>query len=185
MGVYTRPAQLMAAQIKRYQQHAPGEIAKVTEDLAKLGADDIRDSTGGPLKEKQLRAMGHPYAKRARTAAQLLRLRKIAKAGTGLVQNGQRQVSRSGRVNPLPINRWTGRVQAGIFTRKAGKAAWDVGSRAKHAKYLFAPKGTKYMVPRGVMGERRKHGVDGIVRKRHRVRVQAYVVAMRKTHRKP
>lgn len=183
MGVYTRPAQLMAAQAKKYQQDAPKSIAGVTYDLAKLGRRDLWESVSGPLKEKVLRAMGHPYAKRARSQAQLASASRIAKGGVGLVQNRVRQVSRSGRVLPLPINVQTGELRRGIFVKRVRENTYDVGSSAAHAKRQFAPKGTKYMISRQAMGERMRHGFDGLLRKRHRARVQAYIVALRKTHR--
>jgi hypothetical protein len=67
---------------------------------------------------------------------------------------------------------------------KAGRNGWDVGSNAHHAKFLFNPPGTKYMKPREVMGERKRHGKDGLLRLRHRARVQGYIVSVRDFQRR-
>lgn len=67
---------------------------------------------------------------------------------------------------------------------KAGRGGWDVGSNAPHAKFLLHPKGTKFMKPREVMGERKKHGKDGLLRRRHRARVQGYIVSVRDYQRR-
>jgi len=181
MGIYRTPAQLAAAQRKRAGLVGK-KIEEVTRELAKEGTNDLRDATTGTLQEKDLRRMGHPYARRARSARQL----QAAKRGSnlGLRDSGRRQVSRSGAVQVLPTNRWTGSVRRGIFMAKAGRNGWDVGSNAPHAKFLFAPKGTKYMKPREVMGERKRHGNDGLLRLRHRARVQGYIVSVRDFQRR-
>ena len=181
MGIYRTPAQLARAQ--RLRTSLVGKkIEAVTYDLAKEGTNDLRDATTGPLQEKDLRRMGHPYARLARSARQL----KAAKRGSnlGLRDSGRRQVSRSGAVQVLPTNRWTGSVRRGIFMAKAGRNGWDVGSNARHAEFLFNPKGTKYMKPREVMGDRKKYGKDGLLRLRHRARVSGYINAVRDFQRR-
>ncbi len=181
MGTYTTPAKYAAAFAKRHDLVGK-KIEEVIRDLAKEGGKDLVDATRGTLQEKDLRRMGHPYARRARSAMQL----SAAKRGAslGLRDSGRRQVSRSGAVNPFPTNKWTGGTRRAIFVRKAGKNSWDVGSGSRHAKYLFTPKGPKYMKPRGVMGERRRHGQDGILRIRHRARSQGYINQVRAANRK-
>ena len=181
MGTYTTPTKYAAAFAKR-QDLVGKKIAEVIYEMAKEGGNDLRDATSGTLQEKDLRRMGHPYARRARSARQL----QAAKRGSnlGLRDSGRRQVSRSGAVQVLPTNRWTGSVRRGIFMAKAGRNGWDVGSNAPHAKFLFAPKGTKYMKPREVMGERKRHGKDGLLRLRHRARVQGYIVSVRDFQRR-
>lgn len=101
------------------------------------------------------------------------------------MDNKRRQVTRSGAVNPYPVNKWTGGVQRGIFLVARGKNVFDLGSSAKQAKFLFSPRGTKYMKPRLVMGDRTKHGNDGILRVRFRARVQGYLNAVRQVGRTP
>jgi hypothetical protein len=181
MGTYTTPTKYAAAFAKR-QDLVGKKIAEVIYEMAKEGGNDLRDATSGTLQEKDLRRMGHPYARRARSAMQL----SAAKRGAnlGLRDSGRRQVSRSGAVKPFPTNKWTGGTQRAIFVRKVGKNSYDVGSGSPHAKYLFAPWGTKYMKPRGVMGERKRHGQDGIVRRRHRARVKGYRQVVRDANRK-
>jgi hypothetical protein len=181
MGTYTTPTKYAAAFARR-QDLVGKKITEVIAAMAKEGGNDLRDATTGTLQEKDLRRMGHPYARRSRSAMQL----SAAKRGAnlGLRDSGRRQVSRSGAVNPFPTNKWTGGTQRAIFVRKAGKNSYDVGSGSPHAKFLFAPRGTKYMKPRGVMGERRKHGQDGILRIRHRARSQGYLQVVRRANRK-
>lgn len=183
MGTYTTPAKLADAQ-RRRGNLVGKKIEQVTYAFAKEGANDLRDATTGTLQEKDLRRMGHPYAKRARSALQLTAAKRLARSGAGLRDSGRRQVSRTGAVNPFPTNKWTGRTRQGIFVQKAGRNGWDVGSRSPHAKFLFNPRGTKYMVPRGVMGDRKKHGKDGILRIRHRARAQGYLNEVRDFQRR-
>ena len=181
MGIYRTPAKLAAAQRKR--THLVGKkIEEVTRELAKEGTNDLRDANSGTLSEKQVRRGGGLYARYPRNRMQLNAAKRLH--GSGLVTRQGRQVSRTGAVRVLPTNRWTGSIQRGIFMAKAGRNGWDVGSNARHAKYLFAPKGTKYMKPREVMGERTKHGKDGLLRLRHRARVQGYLNAVRDYQRR-
>lgn len=181
MGIYRTPAKL--AQAQRLRKDLVGKkIDEVNHDLAKEGTNDLRDATTGTLQEKDLVRMGHPYARLARSARQLNAARRGS--NLGLRDSGRRQVSRSGAVQVLPTNRWTGSVRRGIFMAKAGRNGWDVGSSASHAKFLFAPKGTKFMKPREVMGERTKHGKDGLLRLRHRARVQGYINSVRDYQRR-
>lgn len=182
MGIYTSPAQLQAAQARRFNLVGK-RIEVVHRDLAEKGSEDLKDATSGTLQERDLVAMGHPYAKRPRTYVQLAGSLRKGKAGIGLVQNGRRQVSRRGAVQTLPINKWSGALQSSIFTVRANRTEYDVGAGAKHAKYLFKPGGTKYMKDRPVMGDRTKVGRDGVLRKRFRARVQGYLVAIRNYQR--
>lgn len=181
MATYTSPTKYAAAFARR-QDLVLKKIPEVIHEMAKEGGKDLRDATSGTLTKKQQRRMGAPYAKLPRSSMQL----QAAKRGAnlGLRDSGRRQVSRSGAVNPFPTNKWTGGTQRAIFVRKAGKNSYDVGSGSPHAKFLFAPRGTKYMKPRGVMGERRKHGQDGILRIRHRARSQGYLQVVRQANRK-
>ena len=179
----------MAAQAKRFDL-VTKKMREVIEELALAGKDDLHDATSGSLTKKDLRGW-HPYARRSRTSGQLaLGMGRVTQAKKnkkqfGVKDNGSSQVTRSGAVNPYPVNKWTGGVQGGIFLVSRGKNIFDLGSSAPQAKFLFSPRGTKFMKPRLVMGDRTKHGNDGMLRVRFRARAQGYVNVVRAVGRTP
>lgn len=98
--------------------------------------------TSGTLSARQLRAMGHPYARRHRNPL----------------------------IPPLPINRQTGRLQASLRVFRRGETQAVLQFTAPHAKFVLAPMGTTRMLPRGFWIEmRRRHNARvGQRLRRHR-----------------
>lgn len=91
---------------------------------------DALKLTSGTLSTAQLRAMGHPFARRHRNTL----------------------------IPPLPINRQTGRLQASLRVFRRGENQAQLQFTAPHAKFVLAPQGTAKMLPRGFWVEmRRRH----------------------------
>lgn len=138
--------------------------------LAESGEDDFRDLTQGPLKQKQLNAMGNPYAWAGKA-------QRGGKAGFKSSLKGQ--ITRKGFVSRLPINKQSGKLYQAIFLDGPSGAMkeYRLGSIAPHAKYVLNPKGTSLMVPRGLLGP------SGELRKRHKARKQVMIHELRTAHR--
>jgi hypothetical protein len=100
---------------------------------------DALKLTSGNLSTAQLRAMGHPYARRHRNTL----------------------------IPPLPINRQTGRLQASLRVFRRGEDRAQLQFTAPHARFVLAPQGTARMLPRGLWMElRRRHNARAAQRLR-------------------
>lgn len=186
MGTFTRPAQLLARQKARFAsvQMTQKEALK---ELAEAGKLDFLSQTVGTLSDKELRKIGHPYARRARVLdiAQLGGRRGFSETETVRTRRGVRrqtttQVTARGRVRDLPINYQTGELRKGIqlMARNNG-TMYELFSNVPHAKFVLAVNGTKYMRPRGLLGPK------GLLRIRHKARLAGIVAAVRDAQRKP
>lgn len=178
MGVYTTPAQLAAAQRVRFLA-AYRDMVLVHKVLAESSRDDFLELTSGPLTTRQLRQMGHPYARTPGGAS-----RGIVKGDAAQWRMGSKlkgQVARSGMVRRLPVNVQTGRLRSSVRLDGpvGGAHTYQLYAGAKHAAYVLSPQGTRKMVPRGLLGP------DGVLRKRHKARLQTAVDVARKALRKP
>jgi len=129
----------------------------VHKELYEGGARDHMEFTAGQIKERDLRAAGHPFARQ------------------GNAQRGNQTTKRLGgkrglRVNGLPINVQTGRLRDSFYqTRPMGiNKVVRMGFRAPYAKYVLSPTGTRYMIARGFYTS---GGKLGAVRMRHRLRL--------------
>lgn len=180
MGYYTTPAALAKRQRARFAQ-AGKDMRKVHDILATSGHRDFLSQTSGRIAEKTLAAMGHPFAKNSALAG----AQRGIRSGTGkqFMRAGKKgQVRRNGVVNRLPINRQTGKLRRGI--RLVGPArnrqrTYELASHVPYAKYVLSLTGTRYMVPRGLLGP------NGVLRKRHKARVQTHIDVVRLSLRKP
>jgi hypothetical protein len=168
------------------------------EILAEGGREDFKDLTMGRLSTKQLRQIGHPYAKSARIhklekldgfrgLTQAITRRNadgsIAKTKGGKPRKPQdmSQIMK-GKVSDLPINIQTGRLRQGIvLNKKKGVSGWDYDlySTAPHAKHVLALEGTKYMRARGLLGPK------GELRIRYRMRHAATIQPVRRALAQP
>ena len=141
------------------------------EDIAREGEKDFRDLTKGTISTKQLRAMGHPFGRG---------LTSSASTPAGLMRGNKKAKLNAGRrlVNPLPINRQTGRLQLGIFRRRVqgGIQSFIVGSNAPYEGFILSPSGTKRMVGRGMFQK---------VKMNWRARNKAFVDVFVRNQRKP
>lgn len=182
MGVFTSPAALMAHQRKRFNL-VGRKMEVVHQSMAEQGEGHLKRLTSGTLSKKQLRGW-RPYARQPLSARRLAKGVAAGSAGLGIRDSGRRQVGRTGTVSPYPINKWSGGVHAGIFLTASGRNSYNLGSTARSARFLFNPEGTRYMVPRRIFGDRRKHGQDGMVRVFFRAEVHGYLLAVRDYQRR-
>lgn len=166
MGVYTTPTQLAQAQKARFAR-VMDKQEEVHALLAKFGLQDFLEAISGPLSTKQLRNMGHPYA-------------KTSLGPRGALRNGvsplKGQITRGGYVKPLPVNVQSGELRR--MTRLSGPTGrfkeYALGSYAKHAGYVLRPGGTKRMIERPVFDH---------VKKRHKARIATLIAEVRKAQK--
>lgn len=172
MGVYTTPTQLRVAQRRRFER-VRSDMRKVHREMAEGGFKDFLQGTSGRVTTRQLRAMGHPFA----------RMRLALPKGAGRFRASARkgQITRSGAVRTLPINRQDGSLRRAIKLRgpSGSLSTFRLFSDAPHAKYVLSPTGTRFMVPRGLLGPL------GLLRKRHKARAAALIDVVRRSQRRP
>ena len=163
MGVYTTPTQLAVAQKQRFMR-VMHKQEEVHTELARAGLDDFLEAVSGPLSSKQLRRMGHPYAKTG-----------LGPRGTkpGAQSSLKGQITKGGFVKPLPVNVQSGQLRR--LTRLTGPSGvnreYTLGSYAKHARFVLRRGGTKRMVERPVFDH---------VKKRHRARIAVLMAEVRR-----
>lgn len=148
--VHNNPALLATIQAKRLAlvpQIAKRLHTRLTLHMLRHGAE----LTAGSITTAELRAAGHPFARRKLSRRGFLRER---------VGRGQRLVSRHsfGQSFPLlPINRQSGKLQRSLSVRvnRATATEQDIAfhATAPYAKYILAPGGTRLMVARGFRQE--------------------------------
>lgn len=113
--------------------------------------DDAKQMLSGTVKTKQLRKMGHPYARALRMKADTAKPRIIAtKAKVRKVLG-----IKSGTMSPLPINKQSGKLFASQYI-KTWKTGRDINyrygfneSQCRYAKWITAKQGTRKMRERG------------------------------------
>lgn len=180
MGFYTSPIQLAVAQRSRFRRVILLQ-EEVHELLASFGHEDMQGQTQGPIKEKSLRAMGHPYARqrvktpgaaRGIVKGEIKAFRRSAATG---------QISAKGMVQRLPINSQTGKLRQSIKLAgpRGPQKVYDLAALVPYAKFVLSVNGTRYMVPRGLLGP------TGLLRKRHKARVQVLINEVRLTQKRP
>jgi len=148
MGTFHNPKSLANHQKEKAERLAHMmkiEHAKVANDCY-LEAHRL---TGGRVTTRQLRAMGHPYGRRAGSSSNI----KTKRTTLGRQRNikGTRA-----RLPALPINRQSGRLQDAIrLSRRSGsgKVAQTyilqvLRNMAPYAKYILSLSGTIKMVTR-------------------------------------
>lgn len=180
MGTFTSITDLRLRQRTRFEA-VKRDINKVHKMLAEDGEEDFEDLTVGGVNSKTLKAMGHPFGR--------LRSGNASTGGRGIKGGGKRfkgsgikgQINAKGVLRPLPINRQTGRLRAGIqlVGPIGSRKEYRLFSTAPYAQFVLRPGGTRFMVDRGLLGR------NGMLRKRHKARIAAYVDVVRKAGRKP
>jgi len=180
MGVYTTPTQLRVRQRARFEA-VKADIKKVHKIMAEDGKDDFEQATSGTIKSKTLKEMGHPFG-RIRSGDIRTGGRGAADGRKFLGKGSKGQITRTGVVRPLPINKQSGdlhrRIQLdGPFGGR--RAEYRLYTNVPYAKYVLNPKGTRKMIARGLLGRM------GFLRKRHKARISALIDVVRKTSKKP
>jgi hypothetical protein len=132
------------------------------------GEDDHFDTTDGGLSKKDLKRIGHPYARNGLSQRGITKNAKSV-AGRTSIASGMKQV-RGRSVAALPINRQTGKLRRSFFViGPSGKdKTVQMGFRAPYAKYVLSPTGTQRMISRGFYSS---GGKIGIIKKRHKLRL--------------
>lgn len=193
MGVYTSPIQLQRAQARKF---ARMELLQknVHKELLSESQKDYAIGSGGGVSTKSLRAMGHPFAREGSAARGIVKNRgKFQTAGKtyrttftkkgGQVGTKNLAQVRRGIIQPLPINKQTGKLRSS-FKRYGTFETTFMGFFAPYAKYVLSPTGTKKMIARGFYSKRAGSIQDlGWLAKRHRARAQAAIVALRNQQR--
>lgn len=199
MSVYQRPADLAKAQQKRFDAMKLNQLS-AHKELIDQGAADHMLYTGGGISKKALRQMGHPFARNGASQRGIVKNKDkfrtygnrytfLSTTKKGVVTDSKTQVSR-GRIDPLPINRQSGKLRQSFFKTKQTGANHRVqmGFRVNHAKYVLSPTGTKKMIHRGFYSKSKatKNLQDyGIIARRHSARSQALLQSLRAKQRKP
>ncbi|HLO97251.1 MAG TPA: hypothetical protein VK171_01540 [Fimbriimonas sp.] len=199
MSVYQRPADLARAQQRRFDAMALTQV-KAHEELVQQGENDHKAYVLGGISSKALKAMGHPFARQGSAARGIVKNKKQFKSygntytfqsttKRGVAVQRKQQITR-GKVDPLPINRQTGKLRSSYYrTRYRGKdkVVW-MGFKSKHASAVLSPTGTKHMIYRGFYS-RSKNTTNprdlGIIARRHRARSAALIQSVRARQRKP
>lgn len=152
MARYTDPNAIVAkhqALARIVPQKAVEIHTKRTQEISRIV---IRELMSGPYKEKDLRNMGHPYARRRMSRQGFQRER--LKGGRVLSTKVRGNFAGAGISVPLlPVNKNTGNLvnSAAVLRIRAasGEQTYTLGFRASYAKYVLSKTGTKRMRARG------------------------------------
>lgn len=200
MSVYTSPVALAHGQMQRFlavqHSHREAHLALVAESHS-----DHLEFTHGGVSTKQLRQMGHPFARSGAGARGIVKataaignsyVGSSLKKGGGYKFRKQSQIQKAkGKqvLSPLPINLQKGSLRKSLF--KTPPAGADhvvyIGFAARHARFVLSPKGTRKMIARGFYSVRAgASGADmGIIARRHKARVSGYIRAVRILQARP
>ena len=163
MRTHTSALDLYKAQVASFRQTTASARA-AWRQIPEGAYRDFKELTSGGVSSRELRRMGHPYAR---------------SRGTGRTKdprNSRRGVSKSyirnkglktskGLAPLLPINRQSSALYNSItlWHRSIGysleaSVGFDAG-KAGRSIYGAMPRGTKYVVPRGLWPQIRKRGM--------------------------
>jgi hypothetical protein len=128
------------------------------------GEEDHFEFTAGGTSTKDLRRMGHPYGRTAATS----------KNKTGQRGNLNKKMGKA-KVNPLPINKQTGRLRSSFYRSDIGgkDKVTRMGFRVPYARFVLRPGGTRKMIDRKFysLGSAKTGPATGIIRKQFRKRL--------------
>lgn len=173
MRTFTNPNDLR----KHKQAQLAGMRINYYAEVQKIAQESVQDGinlSNGRITTKQLRAMGHPYGRGISAAA----------STPGGLKRGSRR-----KAPLLPINQQSGQLRRGWNMRTMGSGAkrvYVVGNKAKHARYILSPWGTKKMVGRTIWGHPSKTGVKpiGLMARYARARIKALNVTLRNRNKR-
>lgn len=159
MATFTNPMALLAHQTVLFAQ-VQEKIKKTHLKAVRGIEEDVRVSLlSGPIKTRELRNMGHPFARRKFSARGFTRERLKGKQRLSTKDVG-RNAGAAIAIPLLPINRQTGELakSAAILRFPAGPGGQELrlAYRAPYAKYILAEKGTSKMVSRGFQAAKKK-----------------------------
>ncbi len=192
----TRPAQLQKRMQKRFAVGVQS-MHGAHKELIKGGKEDHAQYTSGRVPTKTLRAMGHPFGRKVsgdeRTGVRGIRegyMTRETKSGRFQSRLSRHAKAKGnsiskGVLNPLPINKQTGKLRASFFQTPPTGADLrvDMGYASPYAAYVLSPTGTHRMVARGFYSVRPNNpplaGL-GIVAKRHRARKAGIIAGARR-----
>lgn len=123
--------------------------------VARRSLSDFSEFTAGPLKERDRRRLGYPYARgsSAQTSTATGFMRGAAPKKLKLLTGRASLPKISGL---LIINKDKGDLRAKAYLRETNSSGFSqtfsLGSDSKHAKYVLDPRGTKKMIGRKVFG---------------------------------
>jgi hypothetical protein len=148
LPTYTSPLAFYKKQ-KRALEESVGRTPKQLWRQIPEGAfRDFKELTSGGVSSRQLAAMGHPYAR----------------VGNG-ARRGPSKAYVKGAAPLLPINKQSSRLNSSVrlYHRSTRYTLEEsVGfdaAKAGRSINAVAPKGTRYVVPRGIWGEIRTRGM--------------------------
>lgn len=166
-----------------YMRHKRKQLAGIRfnqrvefEKIARASLTDGIELTGGHVSSRQLRRMGHPFGRGVSASAS--------------TRGGLKRGSRT-RIANLPINIQSGQLRRGwhLSNRSVGTTQrYVLGNRARHARYILSPSGTRRMVGRGIWGHssftRVEGGPMGVMARRARARLKGLVTALRRRNQR-
>lgn len=153
MPVYTDPMALLRKQETLFAAVEHKVRGMHREFVVREAEAFKREILSGPITTKELRRMGHPFARKRMSRRGFERT--AMKGGQRLsVKMRHGVVPTVGIAIPrLPINKQSGRLRSGVRLNPVSThpLSYEIGvGQVPYAKYILSPKGTKKMVPRGV-----------------------------------
>lgn len=150
MRVHSTALQLYDAQVASFKK-STGTARQAWRQIPEAGFRDLKEMTSGTISSRTLRQMGRPYARN--------------KGGTprGVSKS---YVRRNGKAKAplLPVNQQSRRLNSSVTLWHRSTAYTleeSVGfdsAKAGRSMYAVLPRGTRYVVPRGIWVELAKRG---------------------------
>lgn len=152
MATFSNPMQLLAHQTALFAS-VEAKAKKMHLQMVREVEVDVRISLlSGPITTRELRYMGHPFARRKYSSRGFMRERLKGRMRLSTKTSGTLK-GVSIAVPLLPINRQSGALarSAAILRFPAGQSGQELrlAYRAPYAKHILNPKGTEPMVARG------------------------------------
>ena len=137
VATYKHLSSLMDAQRARFS-NTERSLKKAFKDLAKASEEDFVELLSGTIPYSVLHKL-RPY-RRLQSGRRAHYNRRMAEELTGNVS-----------VPRLPINKHSEKLLEGITLGAISDTEFELYSKAKHAKWILDPDGTKFMISRGLM----------------------------------
>lgn len=155
MPQFTSALDLYRHQVAAFQR-TNASARQAWRQIPEGGYRDLKELTSGGISSATLRRMGHPYARG---------LRGVRRGISSAYQRRNNLRSAKGVAPLLPINRQQGRLNAAVTLwhrstpyRLEESVGFDSG-KAGPSIYAVNPRGTRYVVPRGIWIELRRRGM--------------------------
>lgn len=192
MPTFHRPADLVRYQESRFRKMKL-DRERVHRELVQQSISDHYEYTQGSISTKALAEMGHPFGRSGAGARGVKAAKRKKFAGAGAIRGYETdkagrwknsvkpQVNSRGAVNPLPINRQTGKLRKSLrVTGPSGPLRiYRAGFTAEYAGFVLSPKGTSKMVARGFYSQGNSVAGMGIIARNHKARLAALARVIR------